>query len=228
MKILPFDTETVWEILQSKEPQFFEIDLKASYDNMGDKLVIYMANLNLQGQFRSSHLTTEQKFDIFNQWLSLKKLYNCTIFRHTLIHILFARKGLGLYSYSLFTDTEAEQYINENSEAVTRWLNFVQSSMLYISYQLKLQGLVKDDFSDYEVIDDRNCIPLNLVHVFEEDVHCALFENVEPKDLKFYKPQFENPMFGGQYLQPFIYNPNNFICAVLADCASEDPILKAK
>ena len=224
LTVLPFSNEKLWEIIQQQDTEaackIYELDIKKSYENLGKALIVYASNLNLSIKFSTESLTYKEKADIFTQYLNLIKIYKCDQFSHTLMHVLCRAKGIHLKSFSIFTDEEADTYINENKELVKTLLSFMQSVPLYIAYQLSLVNKIKDDFSKYAHIDNPKLIPLNIVNLFDISQSCVFYDSnkVEPV---YYTYQFEQPCFGGKYLKEYVYTEKNNVVLMLADFFSK-------
>jgi hypothetical protein len=220
LTVLPFSNDKLWEIIQQQDTEnactVYELDIKKSYENLGKALIIYASNLNLSIKFSTETLTYEEKADIFTQYLDLIKIYKCDQLSHTLMHVLCRAKNIHLKSFSIFTDEEADLYINANKDRVKTLLSFMQSIPLYIAYQLSLVNKVKDDFAKYEHIENPKLIPLNIVNLFDIPQSC-IFYNTATTDLVYYTYQFEQPCFGGKYLKEYVYTNKNDIVLMLAD-----------
>lgn len=218
--ILPFDNNVVWGILQSEDPKdkTFNINIKQSLENLKDKLLIYVSNLDLIIDFKKDELNYDQKVELFDQYLNLIKIYDIDQLVQTLMHVICISRNIEIKCNSIFNDNEANQYIQEHRQLIDRINIFIDSTLVYYAYQLSLIDKInKDSINKFEVIDDLKFVPLNVVNIFKYQQTLVLYERSKDENMRYLKRQFEQPMFGGEYLQKWLYTNNNLCCAFLND-----------
>lgn len=223
--ILPFDNNVVWEILQSEDPKdkTFNINIKQSLENLKDKLLIYVSNLDLIIDFKKDELNYDQKVELFDQYLNLIKIYDIDQLVQTLMHVICISRNIEIKCNSIFTNNEVKQYIRDHKQLIDNINIFIDSTLVYYAYQLSLVNKIdKQSFEKFEVINDHKFVPLNVVNIFKYQQTLVLYERSKDENMRYLKCQFEQPMFGGEYLQKWLYTNNNLCCAFLNDIIKEN------
>lgn len=218
--ILPLDDDLVWKLLQHPDQKtIFDIDIARSINNLHDKLLIYVSNLNLDVRFDSSVLTVDQKEFLFDQYMNLNRVYSCDVLDHTLLHVVCVSRGIQCKSFSMFDDQQAQKYIETHKQIVDNVNTFVDSSLLYIAYQMQLNQLIDQQPLDeiYDVIDDASFVPQVAVNLFKFEQSIVLLSKTDEANIKYLKKQFENAMFSGEYLNSYLINQNNYFAAFFND-----------
>ena len=224
--VLPFEDSVVWNLLQQNERQHFNIKIASSISNLKDKFLIYVSNLGLDIDFDPNELTYGDKCDLFDQYLKLNRVFSCKILDHTLLHVICTSRGIDCKSFSMFNNTQAEEYIAQHQNLIENINVFVDSSLLYLAYQMQLNKLIdQQPLSElYPVVDDPHFVPQVVVNLFGFEQSIVLFSTIEQDRIKYLKPQFENAMFSGEYLNKYLLSSNNYFAAFFDDIISLEEI----
>ena len=212
--VLPFQEQTLVEILTNKLNTTYIIDGKASIDNLGSNLCLYIANLNLQCDIDCEDLTYEQRVELIDQYLSLLKVCNIKSLTETLLNILWVYCGCGFNingcTASILTEDETNQYIQTHADVLERIIISLYSIVALIIEQGKQQGKIDVDI-EYEVVNDRYFTPINFVNLFDYPDLILCYGKLEFNKIKYLQYQFDAPIFSNKYLGDYVFNKNNLI-----------------
>lgn len=214
--ILPFSNETLWKILENlqESSESFLIDGRKSYDNIGKAMILYITNLGLKCDIDYTDLSYEERCEILDQYLSSLKICYIESLTHTLAKILLRCKQIDCESNSIFSNEETDRWINDHIDLCQKLVTFTDSCLLYLSRQCLSNPKVKDDLKEkYEVIQNRQYVPMNLVNVFALPDFTVYYSRIDKRFLKYFEYQFEEPMFNGHHLYDFIATEENFLAA---------------
>ena len=164
----------------------------------------------------------EQRVQIFEQWLSLQKIFYVKSLSHALIQMLFISHNIPCETDSLFTNEQAKQYIKDHPQFIDHLNKFTTSCLLYVTYQLYKKDLIDDFRNQLEHIDDRHYISLNVVNIFKIPELFYYYTTINKQnDLKYFDAQFETNMWNGLDLADYFYNPNNILFGIVSQLTGE-------
>lgn len=208
--ILPFDDDQLWDIISCKESieKPYIIEVKQSYSNLKDALLTYIANIDIPVEFDFTDCSYDERLAVFKQWLDLKKIVYNQQMVNTLLHILFNCKKIENDYPSIFSESEIVNLVESNIEYWKLHVNFLESTLLYYVYGLNnLHDQI--DITQYPEL----CVDIstNIVNVFYDVGFAGFYSSIVSDQLKWFKKQFENPVFNYDNLAKYIFNENNII-----------------
>lgn len=187
--ILPFSNEVLWHILENldQSTDTFLIDGRQSYNNIGKSMILYITNLGLKCEIDYTDLTYEEKSELLLQYLDSLKICYIESLAHTIGKILLRCKCISVESKAIFSDEETDKWINEHLDICSKLVTFSDSCLIYLARQCLANDCIKDDLKDaYEVIDDINYVPMNLVNVFKLPDFTIYYSKVDSSFMKYF------------------------------------------
>ena len=209
LTILPFDDDQLWSVIENKHPNTYTINVAKSYENLKDKMLYYISNLELDVVFDFTDCDYELKKALLLQYLSLNRLYYNQQLLFTIGSILLTYKTIGFDESSILDRNQTIDFINENIDIVRKCTNFLDSVLLYTVYQFKNLHPYFDK-SKYETVKD-STIPLNLVHLLKLSMFGLFYTDVITDSLKWYEIQFTCPIYNNQSITEFVFDKNSVV-----------------
>lgn len=124
----------------------------------------------------------------------------------------------GLFSNSVLSATEKQQFIDTNVELFKKWDQFLTSTMIFLVKAFPdLNALIKIEDNVREV-NDPSFIGLNVVNLFSVPSFLEFYMATSPQEeLCYFKPQFEEYMFKGKnFFHYYNCEENTFILLMSA------------
>lgn len=213
--ILPFDDDQLWDIISNQESpnKQYCIDYENSYSNLGDSLLYYCSNLDLDCYFDVEGCSTEFKFSLIDQYLNIRKLCTNKQLAAAIASIFLRAKNIAYIQQSILTNDEVDQYINTHVDQIDRSITFLDSLLVYMIFQNKsLHNLI--DYSKLPQNNDKQ-IPINLINVCAIPEFACFYSVIDYNRLMWFEYQFKNPIYDNKDLSAYIFNEDNIIAAWL-------------
>ena len=191
--------------------KYFESDFK------GEDLLIALSNLDVRCDLLfSPDMTYEEKSELMLAYLITDALVSLPSLVFTTMFILFQYKEIPwthLSSQVMMTEEDIEKFIEENKEVVKNAVCFMDSMVPY-SIQTVQEEKMQELSSMLRVIDDRNAVGDNLVHLLSLSVF-FLFYSVKAEEYVCFKQQWTEPIYKGDNLFKYYFNKENPLALTL-------------
>jgi hypothetical protein len=180
-----------------------------------EKFLIYISNLDLPANIIFDP-SKEDHLKLLSIYLTTKNIVSLESLELAALQVCldYKFKQEGIYS----------EFIKENESIIKEWLNLLESLTIYNFYCIKSKKF-KEYVESFEVKDGGD-IGHNFVNLLKYEQTNLLFENVEQKDIKFYKNIFNDYMFKGNNLYYYWANENNplflFTWKIVNDIESQE------
>lgn len=208
---LPFDDDTLWNIISNPSDELIYVNVNESYANLNDSLLYYCSNLDLNCHFDFTGCSTEIKFAVIDQYLNMHKLCTNEQLAATIASIFLRAKNIAYIDQSFLTPDEVDHYINTHIEDIDRDITFLDSVLVYMIFQLPSSHDLFD-YSQLPIVNDKR-IPVNLVNVFKIQEFCVFYTVLDETRFKWYEYQFKNPIYDNKDLSEYVLNENNIVAA---------------
>lgn len=223
---VPIPAEAVKAYFKDKERTSFRINYSTSRLK-GDVFLTYVTNYNVPSDVVFSNPPNLEEYLTFMQ-AYLKQRMVCSLLTPSFMmaQILLIARGLSYddvpYMKGVIPLEFVQKFIEDNKQLVDNWLHFLDSSVVYAVYAIKV---LNDRFKPEEIypkIDDKEFIGHNLVNMYGVPDFMALYFSLQGDAVyreSFFEQQYNSYMFGNKRLAAYFDHPNNFIQAVYTGVA---------
>lgn len=192
----PISIENLKLYFENKD-KIFLID----YDNSSiqeEKFLIYLSNLDLPCNIKFD-INNTNHCELLKLYFTTKNLVKISALEDAALAVCFAfkKENKGLF----------KKFIEQNLEIIKPWISVLESMTLYNFYCINSEKF-KNFVLQHEEKDCSN-IGLNFVNLLENPNMNLLFENIDNKNLGYYKDFFNEYMFKGKNLYSYWANKNN-------------------
>lgn len=168
----------------------------------GAKILTYLSNLDLPCdiEFEDSEQGRAERIELLKEYFNSPLLVNIASLEQMAISVLQQYKGLGDYGLG--------DFIEENSEIITKWVSVLDSLSLYNMYIVdseEMKGYAKSFPNDA----DDSTRGINFVSVLKHEDFYGFYDIVNKDSLKFYPTYFDSYMYKGKSLYNFWAVENN-------------------
>lgn len=210
----PIPIDQIKEYFTDKE-LFFVVDYHNS--ELRDKVFLtYLSNLDLPSDIEN--VEPDELFSLVEAYMTIKTVNNTPYLNMVVAHIILKAKGSDTSEIlnPIITDEVAQRFIDGHEELVSRWLHFINSTMLYLIYiYTELNEKVKVE-ETVPSIDDADYVGLNIVNLFLISGFMESYFTVEPQEeMHFFTKQFTEHMFRGKSFFSYYNNPSNMFIPLL-------------
>ncbi len=217
MITLPFSQEKLFEIFENLELKKLQehVHVKSSLANLGDKLLTYISNLELDCDFDFKDCTYEEKAQVLEQYANCNSCVKIQSLIDAYLHILATIKNIDGY-VSILSNDEAKTFVETHVELCDRLHTFFDSSILWYCDRLKDQDRIADyPAQTYPCIEDKKYIFLSVVYLLSEPSSVMLYSSIDQDRIRYFTYQLNEPMFEGKYLANYLYTENNVFGAMV-------------
>ena len=224
MVTLPLNEDLLWNIIENGQKQPLTIDVRTSFANLGDKILYYISNAELDVTFDWTNCDFDTKDAIITSYIELNRLYYNPQLIDTLFGIMMCYKGIEVEQHGIFTTDEVINYINNHVELVAKQIAFLDSVIILVCNGF---AAITDSFKpeNFEQIND-NSISLNVVYLFQIPEFVAYYSRLDFNNLKWYATQFTQPLYNNEVLQNIVFQPNSGLAAAIYAVMTEQGIIK--
>lgn len=192
----PIGIEDLKVYFQDKNTKYI-IDYAAS-DLKGEKLLIYLGNLDLPCDILYDN--NDSLFEMVEAYLKFNHIVNIESLEIRVIDMLLQRKNLKRQ----FTPSIVEHL----GDLLDQWISKLESLMLYNMHMLNDESL-KESVKAYKHDDTDSMIGINFVSLLKHEEFYTFFESVDESNLTYYSRYFNDYMFKGKNLYSYWANTNN-------------------
>lgn len=217
---LPLNQADLKAFFENKETVF---NVKYSESALKGKMfLVYLSNLELKIEIDLSDTPVEEKLSLVREYFNLSHIIQSQTLINISMQILFYVKQSHIQLSDPLSDQEVEQFVAENQELISKWVHFLDSSLLYIQLCFNdLEDVV--DFEGIEEIDDILYVGQNVVHLYGQPSFMTnYFSGLPPIRISNFKRQFNEYMFKGANLFKFFSHENNEMVCLLQGLLSEE------
>lgn len=215
---VPISIDNIKEYFKDKEI-FFLLDYNKS--KLQDKIFLtYLSNLDMPCDIDlQEKIEKEKLFELLKSYMVVKSVNSISFLNMAMCQIILKCVGCDhnlIFSNSILTDEQCEEFIDANKEELAKWIFFLDSTMVFLLKTFEdLNALLKVEDS-FKVIDDDNFIGLNVVNLFSIPSFLEIYFSANREvSLAYFKPQFENHMFKGKSLYQYYVNDTNLFVPLL-------------
>tara|TARA_R110002072_G_scaffold64203_5_gene159727 strand:+ start:66213 stop:66923 length:711 start_codon:yes stop_codon:yes gene_type:complete len=218
---IPLSSEQMKYFFENKEEIFF-IDL-INTKLRGNVLLTYISNLGLNAEFTFNDVTSEDKLDLLQQFMTTRHIVSSKSLSIMTLQVLLYKKEIKQDSVveQLLTKSEIELFISMNVELVNNWIEFLDSSFVFLMEafeELANEISIKEGL---EVVDDQRFIGLNVVNMFLLQGFSEIYFSVPVGPVKYFERQFNDYMFNGNKLFHYFNNDNNIFLHLMSALVNE-------
>lgn len=214
---VPFSLEQIKSVFENNNNVYY-INYKDS-ELKGPIFLTYLANLEIPAEVNLENSTYEEKEELIKVYMETRNLYECPSLLLNIINIMFQFKGVdttNMINHPVFSPKEVTTFINSHKELVTKWVQFIESSILFAMNSLNPDEDSFEIKKNFPVINDANYIGANIVFLFSIPSFYENFIAIPPKtQLSYFQQQFEEYMFKGKNLYHFYQHENNMVVKLL-------------
>lgn len=216
--IVPVPIDCIKEYFKDKEMVFL---LDYTQSKLQDKVFLtYLSNLDVPCDLDPKiELTKEQKFSLLQSYMNIKNISNIPTLNVAMAEIMLISTGIDpsfAINTRFFTNEEAEEFIQQNTPELIKWVTFMDSTMVFLlkSFQ-ELNDKLKVE-ENYEIIDDPHYVGLNIVNLLQIPGFLEVYFS-KPRQYisKYFKQQFEIHMFKGKSLYNYYVTDSNMFVPLL-------------
>lgn len=213
---MPLQIEELKEFFTNKESKYIVEYSKCELKD--HRFIAYVSNLEMNCLVDLTNCGFGEKSSLILSYMESKNMVNIPSLLNCIAQILLEKKGINteqIIVNSVFTKDEMSQFIKNNSQILQKWINFIDSSPVYM---MTLNKEIEEKYKPEaisEQIDDINYIGLNVAWMFS--VPCFLeFYLSAPNVSKMYyfKQQFKEYMFRGKNLFSYFCVPENTLFVI--------------
>lgn len=210
---LPLTDEELIKFVENQD-NTFDIDIvNDEFDNKTS--LIYISNLNIK--CNCIFKDTKTKLDFIKEYLLSNKIVSIENIEKMIVKIILFSIGYQLQDFQAdISEDECSEFILDNKDLMDKIITFLDSLVSYsISSYIKDEDKKKDFFKEYEIIDDKDYIGLNIVNILKyRDLYFYyVFKEVD-KQYNFVK-QFNDYMFDGKNLFYYFNTENNMLIKMI-------------
>lgn len=222
--VAPIAIDQIKEYFKDKNTMFI-IDYNES--KLQDKVFLtYLSNLDIPCDINFDTTPREKVFQLLASYTDIKNICNIPVLNVMIAEIILKSIGVNsniLFSKDHFTNEEIYTFIENNKDTLIKWLDFIDSSMVFLLYSYKdLNEKLKVEES-FEVIDDHNYVGLNVVNLFKIPGFLELyFSSTKQLKMLYFKQQFETYMFKGKAFFEYYNNDVNVFVPLLAKLITKE------
>ena len=132
--VAPISIENLKKYFTDKTT-FFIINYKES-NLKGTKLLTYLSNLDIPCDINPQGCTDEEVYDLIKDYLNTSMIVNIPVLEKAVIHLL--------HQYKKLSELKDENFINDNSEILGKWVSRLESLSLY-----NMHIIDDDKFKDF-------------------------------------------------------------------------------
>lgn len=221
MITLPLPSEQLWNLITNQNndssDQLIEIDGHQSYNNLKDKMVVYLINTSLNVSLCNlNKLSYSDKCVILKEYLDSKYVHNIKQLSAEILNIAGVLKGLDLIpdEECLFTLEQRLEWIKDNYELACQIMTFFDSVVMYMFFQSKIKAEVQDQLKQSMARAPFN-IPVNVVTSFNHPEILDYWHTVDYDHLLYFRKEFEDACFNNQPLYNFLATEFNMVYAMI-------------
>ena len=224
---VPLEIDQIQNLYTNRDKVYFVIDYKESaLKEQG--LLFYMSNLELPGDvYVNPSIPLEDKFNLIKAYMGLNNMIPLSSLLLAIAQILYVKKGIDfgdIIERPILTIEETEQFIEENTDLVDRWIHIMDSMYVYTLYVIAAGLMEVDDqqgnrdlvelnpiYQEFPHIDDINYVGTNFIYVFNIPGFSRLYYSVPDSKLSFFKYQFTEYCYKGENLYNYYMESDNWL-----------------
>lgn len=222
--VAPIAIDQIKEYFKDKNTLFI-IDYNES--KLQDKVFLtYLSNLDIPCDINFDNTPREKVFQLLASYVDIKNICNIPVLNVMIAEIILKSIGVNsniIFSKEYFTSEEIRTFIDNNKDKLIKWIDFIDSSMVFLLYTYKdLNEKLKVE-ETFPVIDDHNYVGLNVVNLFKIPGFLELyFSSTKPVNMVYFKQQFETYMFKGKAFFEYYNNDVNVFVPLLAKLITKE------
>lgn len=222
--VAPIAIDQIKEYFKDKNTLFI-IDYNES--KLQDKVFLtYLSNLDIPCDINFDNTPKEKIFQLLASYVDIKNICNIPLLNVMIAEIILKSIGVDsniIFSKEYFTNEEIYAFLEINKDKLVKWIDFIDSSMVFLLYSYKdLNEKLKVEES-FEIIDDHNYVGLNVVNLFKIPGFLELyFSSTKEIKMTYFKQQFETYMFKGKAFFEYYNNDVNVFVPLLAKLVTKE------
>lgn len=222
--VAPIAIDQIKEYFKDKNT-LFVIDYNES--KLQDKVFLtYLSNLDIPCDINFDTTPREKVFQLLSSYVDIKNICNIPILNVMIAEIILKSIGVNsniLFSKEYCTNEEIGAFIENNKDKLIKWIDFIDSSMVFLLYSYKdLNEKLKVE-ELFEIVDDHNYMGLNVVNLFKIPGFLELyFSSTKEVKMLYFKQQFETYMFKGKAFFEYYNNDVNVFVPLLAKLITKE------
>lgn len=221
---LPLNDDVLWDIIENGQTQPLVVDVASSVVNLGDNLLYYISNAELNVVFDWTNCTADKKSNIVLNYIQLNRLYENVDLSNTVFDLMMCYKGLLDQPRGIFTEDECVDFINNNVELFAKLIQFLDSVLILVCNGFKpIASMFKPNL--YEQIED-NSISLNICYLLNIPEFVAYYSLLRFDNLKWYPIQFTKPIYNGKTLHDIVFESSSGLAAAVYAVMVEQGFVK--
>ncbi len=165
------------------------------------KLLTYLSNLDIPADIDLNGSENQEFFDLLKAYFESPFLLNVDLLEESAIEVLLTRKNI-------IVKEEYSKFIDENTEIIDKWINVLESLLLY-NISIINEPKIKETLSSYEIVPGQDLIGINFVNLIKHEHFYLFYDSVNNSNLKYYQGYFDDYMFKGKNLYSYWAHENN-------------------
>ncbi len=165
------------------------------------KLLTYLSNLDIPADIDLNGSENQEFFDLLKAYFESPFLLNVDLLEESVIEVLLTRKNI-------VVKEEYSKFIDENTEIIDKWINVLESLLLY-NISIINEPKIKETLSSYEIVPGQDLIGINFVNLIKHEHFYLFYDSVNNSNLKYYQGYFDDYMFKGKNLYSYWAHENN-------------------
>jgi hypothetical protein len=165
------------------------------------KLLTYLSNLDIPADIDLNGSENQEFFDLLKAYFESPFLLNVDLLEESAIEVLLTRKNI-------IVKEEYSKFIDENTEIIDKWVNVLESLLLY-NVSIINEPKIKETLSSFEIVPGQDLVGINFVNLIKHEHFYLFYDSVNNDHLKYYQGYFDDYMFKGKNLYSYWAHENN-------------------
>lgn len=221
--VLPLNEDFLFQVLtEDKDLSQYVLDVENSYTNLQDKMILYIANTEINCQWNFDGLDFSLREKILIDYLHLSKIFDIELLSKTIFDIVCFCNDFCVPIEGIFTEDEIRRFVENHRDLCNNITLFMNSTIVYIVKKFHDDGYPVQKFEDIQHV--KLSIPNNVVHLYKDERMMNILS--VNHSLVYFDDQFDTPVFDGKYLVDYMYCVEGvcgaFVCMLTGEMQQND------